>query len=171
MVRNRAHGHSMILRVNIGGIKILLGGDLNIPAENFLLEKYAEIKTNPVTYAKEEQLLSRAGYYYFEADFARACHHGSSDFTETLLRAVNALATVVSSGDNEPRGHPRPDSLGALGKYGRGHRPLIFSAELARLYDIKILNPYQLYSEIESLQRKIDSAKSTQEKKDKAVNG
>lgn len=42
------------------------------------------------------------------------------------------MATVVSSGDNETHTHPRPDTLGAIGKHSRGKRPLIFSTELAR---------------------------------------
>src|SRR5215207_5961693 len=68
----------------------------------------------------------------FEADVAKACHHGSADFTDLFLRAVNPTAAIVSSGDNESYAHPRPDALGAFGKCGRGSRPLIFSTELAR---------------------------------------
>ncbi|KRB57910.1 hypothetical protein [Flavobacterium sp. Root186] len=42
------------------------------------------------------------------------------------------MATVISSGDEEPHAHPRPDTLGTIGKYSRGKRSLIFSTELAR---------------------------------------
>lgn len=161
------NGHSIILKVHIGDIKILLGGDLNIPAEQYLLSHYTQMDKNPETTGEEEKMISRARYF-FESDFAKACHHGSSDFTETFLKSINARATVVSSGDNEPHCHPRPDTLGALGKYGRGHRPLIFSTELARSYDTKILNPYQLYSEMEKQKKKINSKRTSDKGKKEA---
>ncbi|WEK33559.1 MAG: hypothetical protein P0Y53_13790 [Candidatus Pseudobacter hemicellulosilyticus] len=49
-----------------------------------------------------------------------------------MLQAINPIATIISSGDEEPHFHPRPETLGAIGKYGRGNRPLIFSTELGR---------------------------------------
>ena len=45
---------------------------------------------------------------------------------------LNPIVTVISSGDEESFSHPRPDTLGAIGKHSRGDRPLIFSTELAR---------------------------------------
>jgi beta-lactamase superfamily II metal-dependent hydrolase len=63
---------------------------------------------------------------------AKACHHGSADFTNAFLQSLNSAATIISSGDEEPHAHPRPDAVGALGKFGRGNRPLIFSTEIAR---------------------------------------
>ena len=48
------------------------------------------------------------------------------------MKSLNSVATVISSGDDEPHAHPRPDAVGALGKHSRGNRPLIFSTELAR---------------------------------------
>jgi ABC-type nitrate/sulfonate/bicarbonate transport system substrate-binding protein len=64
------------------------------------------------------------------------------------MRAVNPIATVVSSGDNEPHGHPRPDTLGIIGKYGRGSRPLIFSTELARSTKEIIKHPNVVRAEL-----------------------
>jgi hypothetical protein len=64
---------------------------------------------------------------------------------------VDATVTVLSSGDNEPYSHPRPDALGALGKHGRGLRPLIFSTELARSAKENIKHPYQLRAKIKKL--------------------
>ncbi|HEV2889160.1 MAG TPA: MBL fold metallo-hydrolase [Frankiaceae bacterium] len=109
------NGHSVVLMLSIGNVRVLLGGDLNHPAQEYLLEHYGA-----------------AAPSVFGADVAKSCHHGSSHFSTDFLRAVNAAATIVSSGDDEPYSHPRPDALGALGKYGRGDRPLIFSTELAR---------------------------------------
>ena len=63
-------------------------------------------------------------------------HAGCCGFTSMLksgwMLGFLAVATVISSGDNESHAHPRPDALGAFGKHGRGERPLIFSTELAR---------------------------------------
>jgi hypothetical protein len=69
---------------------------------------------------------------FFQSDVAKACHHGSADFTNIFIQSVNAAATVISSGDEEPHSHPRADAVGALGKFGRSDRPLIFCTELAR---------------------------------------
>ena len=76
--------------------------------------------------------IERTGTEIFEADVAKACHHGSQHIIDSFIRSVNAVATVISSGDQESHSHPRPDALGAYGKLGRGKRPLIFSTELAR---------------------------------------
>ena len=65
-------------------------------------------------------------------DISKSCHHGSADFTSEFLRATNPIVTVISSGDEESYAHPRPDTLGTIGKYSRGKRSLIFSTELAR---------------------------------------
>ncbi|MGZ5255615.1 MAG: hypothetical protein ACXWCT_14485, partial [Flavitalea sp.] len=69
---------------------------------------------------------------FFQVDFAKSCHHGSADFTSEFLQAVNPLVTVVSSGDDEPHCHPRPDTLGTIGKFSRGDRSFIFCTELMR---------------------------------------
>jgi hypothetical protein len=69
---------------------------------------------------------------FLEVDIAKSCHHGSADFSTEFLRAVNPVATIISSGDDEPYAHPRPDTLGTIGKHSRGKRSLIFSTELAR---------------------------------------
>jgi hypothetical protein len=125
------NGHSVVLKLEYGGVKILLGGDLNTPAEEHLLHQYTDRDPRPTTPQDEQALIDEARKA-FEADVAKACHHGSADFTDLFLRAVNPTATIVSSGDNESYAHPRPDALGAFGKSGRGSRPLIFSTELAR---------------------------------------
>jgi hypothetical protein len=141
------NGNSIVLRISIGKLKILLGGDLNTEAEDYLLGCYskmdvAEIKKKlddkniAATEKKNlEKKLSTAiekSKKYLESDIAKSCHHGSSDFTTEFLSAINAIATVISSGDEEPFCHPRPDTLGTIGKYSRGIRSLIFSTELAR---------------------------------------
>ena len=43
------NGHSIILRLTYGDFSVLFGGDLNAPAEKFLLQKYAKINAWPKT--------------------------------------------------------------------------------------------------------------------------
>src|SRR5690606_16749222 len=61
----------------------------------------------------------------------KSCHHGSHDITNEFLQSINPIVTVISSGDEESHCHPRPETLGAIGKSSRGDRHLIFSTELA----------------------------------------
>ncbi|MCR9202876.1 MAG: MBL fold metallo-hydrolase [Planctomycetaceae bacterium] len=151
------NGHSVILQLQYGRLKVMLGGDLNTQAQDFLLQHYTSVSTKASTLEKKLaklnakgstltaseqttkarteaalQTIVKEGRTTFECDITKACHHGSSHFTDTFMQAINATATVISSGDEESHSHPRPDALGAFGKHGRGERPLIFSTELAR---------------------------------------
>ncbi|WP_346883687.1 hypothetical protein [uncultured Algibacter sp.] len=141
------NGHSVILKLTIGNLRLLLGGDLNSASEEYLFKCFTntDIKklkkeiNNPKTKKTDVKKASdkiqqailklRKG---FEVDIAKSCHHGSPDFTNEFMQAVNPIATIISSGDEESHSHPRPETLGAIGKFGRGNRPLIFSTELAR---------------------------------------
>ncbi|WP_291127555.1 ComEC/Rec2 family competence protein [Flavobacterium sp. UBA7682] len=141
------NGHSVILKLKIGELKMLLGGDLNELSEDWIMSQYTGInitaqreiidkKTS--TPAQKEQAINLIesaviqARNEFQVDIAKSCHHGSHDFTSEFLRAVNPIATIISSGDEEPHVHPRPDTLGTIGKHSRGDRSLIFSTELAR---------------------------------------
>jgi beta-lactamase superfamily II metal-dependent hydrolase len=149
------NGHSVVLRLVYRNVSVLLGGDLNIPAEDYLLGHYTGMDPDDESAA---EALVAAGRSTFQADIAKACHHGSADFREVFLRCVNAIATIVSSGDNEPHAHPRPDALGAIGKNGRGRRPLIFSTELARSTKENIKSPHLLREEIAELIEQLQEA-------------
>jgi beta-lactamase superfamily II metal-dependent hydrolase len=140
------NGHSVVLKVTLGKVKILLGGDLNPPAEDYLMSCYSgkdiaalrsvikKAKTGEkMLEAQQDMDTALEGLKeVFEVDVAKSCHHGSADFTHEFLQCVNPIATVISSGDDEPHCHPRPDTLGTIGRYSRGSRSLIFSTELAR---------------------------------------
>lgn len=110
------NGHSVLLKIEYDKVKILLGGDVNT--------EFGEILNNH--YHNQGQ------FNELEVDVAKACHHGSNHFHYGFIKSINAAATVISSGDEEPYAHPRPDAIGALGKCGYGEKPLIFSTELAR---------------------------------------
>jgi beta-lactamase superfamily II metal-dependent hydrolase len=157
------NGHSVILRLCYGNVVIMLGGDLNVPSEKYLLSHYTGLDPDPTTPDEEERLISFARRT-FESDIAKACHHGSADLCERYLQAVNSMATVISSGDNESYSHPRPDALGAIGKYGRGIRPLIFSTELARSAKETIKHPYLFRKEIRDLAKQLDLAETEADK-------
>lgn len=141
------NGHSVILQIEIGDVSIQLGGDLNEPSQDYLLENYTGLSHPPHNMIEEQEIIS-AARTHFEADVTKACHHGSLDISTTFLQAVNPIATIVSSGDNEPHAHPQPATLGLVGKFGRGSAPLIFSTELARSTDEKIKNPSIVRAEL-----------------------
>lgn len=183
------NGHSLVLQLLIGELKVMLGGDLNTEAEDYLLKHYTQTnrhssklekrvaklkaKGNKATFSEIEELaeieaelklIVMKGRRYFQADITKACHHGSHHFSETFLKAINAIVTVVSSGDKESYAHPRPDALGAFGKYSRGTRPLIFCTELAR--NTKEFNHiYDYFIQLQEFEEKINEATSKQEKK------
>lgn len=107
------NGHSIVLRLEFGDHSFLFGGDINTPAQQYLLDYYR-------------------GEDPFKVDVAKACHHGSSDFYLDYIKQVNPQVNVFSSGDNKSFDHPMADALGTIGKYTRGDYPLMFSTELAR---------------------------------------
>ena len=121
------NGHSVLLRLTYREFTLVLGGDLNTPAEDFLLRHYAGIGTDvPLADAVPGASVR------FRSDVMKSCHHGATDVTDEFLQAVHPFAFVVSSGDEESYVHPRPDLLGRLGKQGRGEAPLLLCTELLR---------------------------------------
>jgi beta-lactamase superfamily II metal-dependent hydrolase len=121
------NGHSVILRMTVGYLRVLFGGDLNRPAEDYLLRHYSGIAAGQPLSKAVAAASARLG-----ADVMKCCHHGASDVTDEFIEAVHPFAYVVSSGDEESHAHPRPDLLGRLGKLGRGNAPLILCTEILR---------------------------------------
>ncbi|MBX3566915.1 MAG: hypothetical protein KF914_02580 [Rhizobiaceae bacterium] len=121
------NGHSILLRLTYGNLKVIFGGDLNRPSEDFLLRHYGGIDdVSPLPEAIAEARKR------FGADILKCCHHGSADVTDEFLEAVSPFGFVVSSGDEESHVHPRPEILGLLGKKGRSDRPMILCTEILR---------------------------------------
>ncbi|MGH2788036.1 MAG: ComEC/Rec2 family competence protein [Actinomycetota bacterium] len=144
------NGHSVLLMLRYRGVRIFMGGDLNTAAERYLLQHYTGTDPAGASGGQRGEMVA-AARELFEADVAKACHHGSADFTDAFVEGVNATATIVSSGDDEPFAHPRPDTLGAIGRWSRGERPLVFSTELARSHKENVKRPEALRAELRTL--------------------
>ena len=125
------NGHSVILKLCFKDFRVLFGGDLNLPAEKFLLMKYAGLDRWPSDPAARDAMLVEARSR-FRSEVLKVCHHGSADVTDEFLEVVDPAAFVISSGDQEGHVHPRPDLLGRLGRKGRGRSPVLLSTELQR---------------------------------------
>jgi beta-lactamase superfamily II metal-dependent hydrolase len=157
------NGHSIVFRLRIGNVALFLGGDLNIESSRLLLEKHTGLSAEPQT-AEQEDTLVRAARPRFQSDVAKACHHGSADTLLPLMRAIDPIATVVSSGDDEPYAHPRADALGAIAKCSRGLRPLLLSTELARSAKESIKHPAALRAELTAAAEALDAATTDADK-------
>ena len=126
------NGHSILLRLTYGSFSVFFGGDLNEPAEKFLLAHYGAVETLPRAGAPGyDALISRVAER-FRSDVMKVCHHGSEKVTDAFMAAVHPACFIISSGDAEGHIHPRPDLLGRLGRAGRGASPVLLSTELQR---------------------------------------
>ena len=183
------NGHSVVLQLQLGKLKVMLGGDLNTQSEDHLLKTYGETLKD-VSQLEERMFELQAkgtnlnaeqtqelaeietelnaivtkARRSLQVDVTKACHHGSHHFSETFLRALNPIATVISSGDGEGYSHPRPDALGAFGKFGRGVRPLIFSTELARSTK-EFIDVFAYIERLRAFEKRIEETSSNSEKR------
>lgn len=126
------NGHSVLLKLKFGAFSVLFGGDLNEPAEKFLLQHYTGRERFPKPGTADHALMIEDAKATFRAEILKSCHHGSDKVTDEFLAAVNPAAFIISSGDEEGHVHPRPDLLGRLGGFGRGGAPVILATELQR---------------------------------------
>jgi beta-lactamase superfamily II metal-dependent hydrolase len=115
------NGHSIVLKLTYGNVRVLFGADLNTESE-----------TNLLTRANEAGIS-------LAAEILKVPHHGSADFDPKMLKAVSPAVSVISSGDeNESTEyiHPRAGLVGALGKYSNPavERPLIYVTEMVAFF-------------------------------------
>ena len=153
------NGHSIVLKLRFDEVTMLLGGDLNIPSQEWLIEHHTGLDPRPTT-RDEHDTLIRAARQVFQVDVAKACHHGSADVSTRFMDATNPIATIISSGDDESHAHPRADALGATGRHGRGNRPLVFSTELGRSSRNTLKRPEIMKARLKELREEIRLAQS-----------
>ena len=151
------NGHSVVLRVEYKGFRLLMTGDLNFKSHAVLLKNLPAAE--------------------FVCHVAKACHHGAEDISCTFLQAMNPLATLFSSGDNETYTHPRAKALASSAAFGRRQStgvknrflelvedeyaaPLIYSTELSRSVEL-----FDVYSVLDGEGRKVPKAQIVSEKR------
>ncbi|MEU1077533.1 MULTISPECIES: ComEC/Rec2 family competence protein [unclassified Streptomyces] len=88
---------SVTLLVRVGGLTLLLPGDLEPPAQQALLRAHPELP--PV-------------------DVLKVAHHGSAHQDPALLRAVRPRLALISAGKGNPYGHPAPSTVALLASSG-----------------------------------------------------
>ncbi|MEU1180477.1 ComEC/Rec2 family competence protein [Streptomyces sp. NPDC005820] len=86
---------SVTLLVRSGGLRMLLLGDLEPPAQRALLR-------------------SPAGGSVRRVDVLKVAHHGSAYQDPDLIRAVAPRLALISAGAGNPYGHPAPSTVAAL---------------------------------------------------------
>lgn len=87
---------SVVLLVEAGGVRMLLTGDVEPPAQ---------------------QAMVAAGRVP-RVDVLKVPHHGSRFQDEQFLAATGARVAVVSAGEENPYGHPAPDLVSSLTEAG-----------------------------------------------------
>ncbi|CAN5892479.1 ComEC/Rec2 family competence protein [soil metagenome] len=83
---------SLVLAVDVGGVRLLLTGDIEPPTQAALVRSGVDLS----------------------ADVLKVPHHGSSRQDAAFLDAVGAELAVVSVGTDNTYGHPAPDLLAGL---------------------------------------------------------
>ena len=115
------NGHSIVLKLTYGNVRLLFGADLNEESEEALLQR------------------ARADNISLAAEVLKVPHHGSSDFSPRILESIRAVVSIVSSGDENSAKeyiHPRSGLMGALGRYSRAtvDKPLVYVTEMVAFF-------------------------------------
>lgn len=91
------NNRSLVFRLDRGGKRYLFTGDMEAPAEEYLLAKYPE---------------------ELKADYLKVSHHGSkSASTEDFIRNTQAREAWISSSQRNRYGFPHREVMDRLGKY------------------------------------------------------
>lgn len=112
------NGHSVVLRLTYGNVRMLFAGDLNNASEKELTAAHAD------------------GTVDLMSEVLKVPHHGSHEFETDFLRAVSPVVSVVSSGDEADKEyvHPRATLMNALGRCSRDDHGLVFVTELVAFF-------------------------------------
>lgn len=114
------NGHSIVLRLTYGNVRMLFAGDLNNPVEEALVKDHD------------------IGALDLTSEVFKVPHHGSHEFSAEFLRAVSPLVSVISSGDENSRVeyiHPRATLVNSLGRYSRDDAGLVFVTEMVAFFE------------------------------------
>jgi competence protein ComEC len=87
---------SLVVQAEHGGVRVLLTGDIEPPAQDALLASGADLR----------------------ADFLKVPHHGSAFQSAALVRAVRPRAAIISVGRDNDYGHPAPSALALMASAG-----------------------------------------------------
>ncbi len=87
---------SLVIMAQIAGTRILLTGDIEIEAQQALLNAGADL----------------------DADVLKVPHHGSADLLERFVDAVTPQVAVIGVGADNDYGHPSAKALGLLDREG-----------------------------------------------------
>jgi len=87
---------SVVLLVEVRGIRLLLAGDQERPSQAALRRTFPELR----------------------ADVLKVAHHGSSKQDEDLIAGLGARLAVISAGVDNDYGHPAPSTLDLLHRAG-----------------------------------------------------
>lgn len=114
------NGHSILLRLTFGNIRLLFAGDLNTQSEQTLVTDAADGKVD------------------LESEIFKVPHHGSAEYSTGFLGAIEPVISVVSSGDENARKeyiHPRATLMNALGRCSRNDAAVVFVTELVAFFE------------------------------------
>ncbi len=115
------NGNSIVLRLGFKNWRMIFAGDLNTDAEDALVADHAD-KGNSLN---------------LRGEVFKVPHHGSHEYSEAFLAAVDPLISVVSSGDEAGKEyiHPRATLVSALGHHSRDDVPsVVFITELVAFF-------------------------------------
>ena len=132
------NGHSLALRLTYNNVRFQLTGDLNHESMEHVWEalvaEHGEDGANAL----------------FEAEIVKAPHHGSHEFSLNVLKRMNPVVAMVSSGDESAMKeyiHPRATLMAALGQSMQpdvddngdpvDRNGLVFVTELAAFFEYK----------------------------------
>jgi competence protein ComEC len=104
---------SVVLLVEVRGVRLLLMGDEERPSQADLRRTTTELR----------------------ADVLKVAHHGSSKQDEDLVRSLGARLAVISAGVDNDYGHPAPATLHLLREAGMQVRRTDLEGDVAVVVD------------------------------------
>ena len=118
---------SLVLRLQYGAVRLLLTGDIEQASERWLLAQGVDVR----------------------ADILKVGHHGSKTSTSlAFVRQVQPRVGIISTGADNPYGHPHPQVLDVLAQQGievwrtDEHGAITITSD-GTGYQIRAMRPYR----------------------------